>query len=253
MGIDLHGIPCKHNEIYEIVREYGALYVVDGAQSLGALINGKKFHKYMDFYFTSFQSVKTLTAIDGGCLFFNDSKFQDPALRNKWFGIKRKEKHTSKMPWKYDTDILGAKLHMNDVLASIALTNMNDFNEIVIHQQMIADIYNSYILDHPLITKIKVDKFLKPTYWLYPILINKDREIVIEMLQNEKIEAHPVHQDTRNLTSFRNTGLIHSEGLLLQTSIFEKKLLCLPTGWWVSEKKAIHIAKVLNKILDDIK
>ena len=71
----------------------------------------------------SFQAIKHLTAVDGGCVIFNDQDDFERSKLLRWYGIDRNE---NRKDFRCEADIseIGFKFHMNDVNASIGLANL---------------------------------------------------------------------------------------------------------------------------------
>jgi dTDP-4-amino-4,6-dideoxygalactose transaminase len=71
--IPLHfaGIPCDQAGVYDLAREFGLRVVEDGCHAFGSTIDGKLIGSYGDIATFSFDPVKIITSIDGGCVVVN--------------------------------------------------------------------------------------------------------------------------------------------------------------------------------------
>jgi perosamine synthetase len=120
--VDYGGLPCNYRELRSICDKYNLKLISDLAHCIDGKFDGKRVHSYTDFACFSFQAIKTLTTGDGGCLFVSDPKDFESAIKMRWFGIDRKAKQSG--TWSNDISHLGFKYHMNDIAASIGLSNL---------------------------------------------------------------------------------------------------------------------------------
>lgn len=91
MVVHFAGVPCKMNDVLEIVKEYGLILIEDCAQACGASFNGKKVGSFGDIGAFSFQINKIITTGDGGAITTNDEKIYLRAVRAHDQGCLRDE------------------------------------------------------------------------------------------------------------------------------------------------------------------
>ena len=74
--IPLHfaGIPCEQKKVYDMAQKYDLRVIEDSTHAFGTTINGKKLGSYGDITCFSFDPVKTITSIDGGCVVVNNEE-----------------------------------------------------------------------------------------------------------------------------------------------------------------------------------
>lgn len=113
-----------------ICKEKGIQLIEDAAQAVGSDYWGVGDHTAV-----SLQAIKTLTCGDGGIYI---GKRYAKARRLRWFGYDRDEKQRCG-----DTDLLeaGYKYHMNDIMASIGIANLEEWDRINAHKQTINNMY----------------------------------------------------------------------------------------------------------------
>ena len=72
----------------------------------------------------SFQAIKHVTSVDGGALFCKSDEHYEKGKLLRWYGIDRENPRTD---FRCEEDIKdwGYKFHMNDVSASIGLSNLS--------------------------------------------------------------------------------------------------------------------------------
>ena len=74
--IPLHfaGIPCEQKKVFDMAQKYDLRVIEDSTHAFGTTINGKKLGSYGDMAIFSFDPIKTITSIDGGCVVVNDEE-----------------------------------------------------------------------------------------------------------------------------------------------------------------------------------
>ena len=74
--IPLHfaGVICDLEEVYELAKKYGLRVIEDATHAFGTSVNSKKIGSYGDIVCFSFDPVKIMTSIDGGCIIVNNKK-----------------------------------------------------------------------------------------------------------------------------------------------------------------------------------
>lgn len=75
----------------------------------------------------SFHAVKNLATGDGGMITTNDEEVYKKLLPLRWVGIDKStwERSQKKYGWDYEINTVGYKCHMNDITASIGLTQLD--------------------------------------------------------------------------------------------------------------------------------
>ena len=151
--VDLGGVPCDYDRIYDIVgkkREFfnpssdiqkalGRIAVMaDTAHSFGAIRKGKPAGSLADFSSFSFHAVKNLTTAEGGALTWNDidgidsediyKKVQLLSLHGQSKDALAKTKLGS---WEYDIVGPWFKCNMTDIMAAIGLGQLERYPQML--------------------------------------------------------------------------------------------------------------------------
>jgi dTDP-4-amino-4,6-dideoxygalactose transaminase len=90
--IPLHfaGLPCDSAGVYELAEKRGLRVIEDGMHAFGTNIDGEKIGSNGDITCFSFDPVKIITSIDGGCVVVNSEEGHDRALQKPArLGIRR--------------------------------------------------------------------------------------------------------------------------------------------------------------------
>lgn len=162
--VDLAGIMCDYDKIYEIVNKKKSLFkakndiqkkigrviiLSDSAHTFGATRNGKKCGNVADFTSFSFHAVKNLTTSEGGAVTWRDIHGIDNDYIYKQFMLlslhgqsKDALEKTQKGSWEYDIIYPAYKCNMTDITASIGLAQLDRYNSILKRRKNIIEMYN---------------------------------------------------------------------------------------------------------------
>jgi dTDP-4-amino-4,6-dideoxygalactose transaminase len=250
--VNWSGIPCELDRLWEIAKKYNIKLIQDAAHSLGAIYKGKQIHHFADFTCYSLQAIKHVTTGDGGFLVVNTNELDfNRAKKLKWFGIDREATKDEKGEWKgqrWEVDVkeAGYKFHMNNISASIGLSQLPHLDNIVGKHINNGLYYQKLFKNNPHITPLKYPDNSIPSFWVYTVLLSNhlDRDEIITSLNSEGINAGLVHVPNHPYTCFKE-----SKVELPHTQYFSENQISLPCGWWLSKKDVKFIAdSLLSKI-----
>lgn len=163
--VDLGGVPCDYNRIFEIVESKKSLFnpsndiqkalgriaiCTDGAHAFGASWNGKKVGSIADFTSFSFHAVKNLTTAEGGALTWKGiDGIEDEELYRmaQLYSLHGQSKDalakTQLGAWEYD--IVGPyyKCNMTDIMAGIGLAQLKRYPGMLERREEIIKKYDS--------------------------------------------------------------------------------------------------------------
>jgi dTDP-4-amino-4,6-dideoxygalactose transaminase len=223
-----------------LCHENGAKLIEDAAHAFGATYQGRHVGQISDFTAFSFQAIKQLTTIDGGCLAcLNPEDFRRGKLL-RWYGIDREQKRGD---FRCEADIVeaGTKAHMNDVCATIGIEQMKYLPSILSQHQDNALYYDGELRRAGIKTvqplRYKYDRF--STHWLYTVrALSRDR--FVKWMNDNGIQTSRVHQ--------RND--IHTYAREFKADLpgvdeFNAFQANVPVGWWLSGDNKNYI---INKI-----
>jgi len=163
--IDLAGIPCDYDTIFEIVERKKDLFkasnelqekigrvavVADTAHSLGATYKGRKAGSIADFSGFSFHAVKNLTTGEGGSLTWREIEgysTEDIYKRAQLISLHGQTKDAmSKMglgAWEYDIMEPLYKQNMTDIMAGIGLGQLERYPEMLERRKSIIEKFDA--------------------------------------------------------------------------------------------------------------
>ena len=169
--VDLAGIPCDYDRIFQILETKKEMFVpregedlpahlqkalgrvavlADGAHALGASYKGQNVGTIADFTAFSFHAVKNLTTGEGGCLSwkdFNDVDDEEIYHQIQLYSLhgQSKDAFTKNKPgaWEYDVEGLWYKCNMTDIMGAIGLAQLERYPELLKKRKMIIEKYDA--------------------------------------------------------------------------------------------------------------
>jgi dTDP-4-amino-4,6-dideoxygalactose transaminase len=137
---------------------------------------------------------------------------------------------------------------MNNISAAIGLSQLPHIENIIEKHTKNGIIYENIFRNNSKITSLSYPESSNPSFWVYTVLISEDinRDLVIEKLNSEGINAGLVHIPNHNYTCFKE-----SFTTLPETDYFSNHQISLPCGWWIEEEDVNFIAGKLFEILDN--
>ena len=162
--VDLAGIPCDYDKIFEVVESKKHLFkanseyqeklgrvavVADGAHALGSTYKGKQIGSVADFTTFSFHAVKNFTTAEGGSVtwkenenFDNEELYREYQIYSLHGQTKDALAKTKAGSWEYDIVIPGYKCNLTDIAASIGLVQLDRYPKLLERREDIIDQYN---------------------------------------------------------------------------------------------------------------
>ena len=151
--VDIAGIPCDYEKIYQAVGEKKALFtpanalqalygrvivMADCAHGFGASRNGKMAGALADFTCYSFHAVKNLTTAEGGAATWVSIPGMDEEAIYKQYqllslhGQTKDALHKNKLgAWEYDIVAPYFKCNMTDIMAAIGLAQLDRYEKLL--------------------------------------------------------------------------------------------------------------------------
>lgn len=163
--VDLGGVPCDYDRIFDIVNSKKALFrplndiqralgrvavMADTAHSFGAVRHGKNVGSIADFSSFSFHAVKNFTTAEGGALTWNsingidnDEVYKQLQLFSLHGQSKSALEKTQLGSWEYDIVGTWYKCNMTDIAAAIGLKQLERYPELLARRKEIIEKYDA--------------------------------------------------------------------------------------------------------------
>lgn len=182
--VHLYGQPCNMDEIMQIAREYNLKVIEDCAEAHGAEFNGQKAGSFGDISCFSFFANKIITTGEGGMCLSNDEKLVSKMQILRDHGMSRTKK--------YWHDCIGFNYRMTNLQAAIGLAQLERIDIILKEKEEIENLYRSILSSCTDIEFQKNDlNDRKKVTWMISVLYNKDKERLMKLLENNRIETRP--------------------------------------------------------------
>jgi len=162
--VDVAGVMCDYDKIYQIVENKKSLFkprgkyqealgrilvLSDSAHSFGACYKGRTCGSVADFTSFSFHAVKNLTTAEGGALTWNSiNGVSDDEIYNQFMllslhGQSKDALAKSKLgAWEYDIVSPSYKCNMTDIMAALGLGQLDRYDEMLKKRRYIIEQYN---------------------------------------------------------------------------------------------------------------
>jgi dTDP-4-amino-4,6-dideoxygalactose transaminase len=234
--VDIAGLPCDYNEIYDVVnskevknkfkavgdnqKKLGRILILsDAAHSIGALYRGRPTGSLADISVFSFHAVKNISSAEGGAICINlpqpfDNKKIYDFMRLLSFNGQTKDAYSKTMgaEWKYDVIYPGFKINMPDILAAIAVAQFQIYKkELLKRRKEIFSLYDEafekikWAISPPSIFKKK-----ETSYHVYLLRIKgiteTQRDLIIDEIFRNGVSVNVHFQPLPLLTVFKNLG-----------------------------------------------
>lgn len=230
--VDLAGIPCDYDRIFDIANSKKALFspktdiqkaigrvaiVADAAHAFGARWHGKMVGSIADFTSFSFHAVKNFTTAEGGALTWrdiegidNDHIYKELQLLSLHGQSKDALAKTQLGAWEYDIISPAYKCNMTDIMAAIGLVQMKRYPTLLERRKQIIGMYNDafegcnvQVLNH------YTDEHTSSGHLYLVRLLGKDSEyrnnVITEMAKRE-IACNVHYKPLPMMTAYKALG-----------------------------------------------
>lgn len=200
MPLHFAGIPCDQAEVYELARKYGLRVIEDCCHGFGTTLDGKKIGSYGDISCFSFDPVKIITSIDGGCVVVADQKEYENLQRLRLLGVDKDttERYKNRRAWDYDVLGPGYRYHLNNIMASIGVSQIKRADEFIDSRKKVCRAYSAAFARIDGLRVPQTD-FSNVSPFIYSLrVLDGRRESLINHLRTQGIDAGihfvPVHR-----------------------------------------------------------
>lgn len=230
--VDLAGIMCDYDKIFEIVESKKGLFtptndiqkaigrvivLADSAHAFGASRKGKMCGEEADFTSFSFHAVKNLTTAEGGAVVWKDI----PGIDNEWIykqyqllslhGQTKDALNKTKLgSWEYDIMSPAYKCNMTDIMGGIGLAQLKRYSQLLARRKDIIEKYNDGFKDLDIQILNHFDDEHQSSGHLYLVRINnitleQRNEIIVKMAERG-IACNVHYKPLPMLTAYKNLG-----------------------------------------------
>lgn len=230
--VEIAGIVCDYNKIFEIVErkkelfnpqsslqsKYGRIVIMsDSAHALGSKFEDKMVGSIADFTCFSFHAVKNFTTAEGGSVTWKSYPFIDDEEMYRQFQIyslhgqtKDALAKTQLGSWEYDIILPGYKCNMTDIMAAIGLVQLNRYPDLLRRRDEIVEIYDNGFKDSDVVSLNHYKEGQYSCKHLYithvkQITLQQRNEIIVKMAE-KGIACNVHYKPLPLLTAYKNLG-----------------------------------------------
>lgn len=230
--VDLAGVVCDYEKIYEIVNEKKAMFrpankvqeamgriavIADASHAFGAMRKGKMCGEIADFTAFSFHAVKNLTTAEGGAVTWREIPNYSSEEIYRFFMLyslhgqtKDALSKTKVGQWEYDIILPGYKCNMTDIMAAIGLAQLRRYPSMLERRKHIVAMYNKALENMPVRVLNHYDDDHQSSGHLYLVYMlgksAEERNLIIEKMAEKDIATNVHYKPLPLLTAYKNLG-----------------------------------------------
>jgi len=230
IGVDLYGNCCNYGVIAKLCCKFGAVFVADAAEAVGATRDGRPAGSVGFAGVYSFNGNKIVTTSGGGAIVTDDRGLAERAR-------KRAQQSREKCAW-YEHREVGYNYRLSNILAAIGLAQIDRLPSILKKRRANYDWYAR---------NFKGD-LLSPTpganHWLTVAVLSsrRERDKLLHRFEAANIEARPVWKPLHLQPVFAKCRVFGGE---VAVALFERGV-CLPSGTGLKSGDFAQIATCLS-------
>ncbi|HTU70575.1 MAG TPA: DegT/DnrJ/EryC1/StrS family aminotransferase [Candidatus Baltobacteraceae bacterium] len=196
------GIPCDRAGVYDLAREFGLRVVEDACHGFGSTIDGKKIGSYGDIACFSFDPVKIITSIDGGCVVVNSEDELRKLHHLRILGVDKDttERYRNARAWEYDVVDQGFRYHLTNIMASVGISQIKQIDDFIASRREICERYSTAFAELRGARVLRRDYGdVSPFIYSLRVLGGRRAELIAHLKERNiaaGIHFMPVHQHT---------------------------------------------------------
>jgi perosamine synthetase len=240
MVVHYGGIPAGIDAIRKVAKQRGVPVIEDAAHAMGARYDGRPIGSHSEFVMFSLQAIKHMTTVDGGMLACNPSENLERMLAEgrkfRWFGIDRAAPRTE-----VDVATVGYKYHMNNVTATIGLTQLDYVDAVIGTHIANGRYFDTALRDADGVRLCTWDDKAEPSYWYYTVLVENQADFI------RHLDAHGIASSQTHRRNDLHSVFASSRCELPGVDAFYGSMVHIPCGWWVTEEQRAYIADIIRR------
>lgn len=281
MPVDIAGMPCDYDKIYEVIEKKRELFrpgdnkyqkalgrilvLADCAHGFGAQSGDMRSGRLADFTAFSFHAVKNLTTAEGGAVVWNPVPGVDPEEIYREYMLlslhgqsKDALAKTKAGAWEYDILSPAYKCNMTDIQASLGLVQLRRYPELLKRRREIIEAYDRGLmainekLDGVTLESLKHfrgQRISSGHLYLTRLLgcTRSQRDAVIEEMAGRGVAVNVHYKPLPMLTAYKNMGM-DVEDYPNAYHMFENEL-SLPLHTLLTDEQVEYVLDTLRESL----
>ena len=247
------GQPTEQKTIWELSKKYNFKIIEDASHSLGAKHFGEPVGscKWSDITVFSFHPVKIITTGEGGISLTNNRLLADKMKMYRTNGITKDLRYfkiKNSQPWYYEQQESGFNYRMNDISATLGLSQIMRLNKFLKKRNRIAEIYKKLLKNIP----IKFQKILSSNYSSYHLFVVQfdlkraryDYKYIFKKFRSKNFFVNLHYMPLHISPFFKKKGF--KLGQFPVAESYGKNSLSLPIFVDLKKKTIVRLCKLIN-------
>lgn len=254
IGVDFTGQSVQVDELREICREHGLLFITDSAHSCGTKYKGRPTGSLADMTAFSFHPVKTVTAGEGGAVLTDDPALYRRLSLFRTHGITRDPALMSREPdgpWYYEMVDLGYNYRMTDIQAGLLISQLDKLDRFVRRRKEIVARYNEAFSRIPQVAVQEEIPESDTARHLYILRIRPERLSIgrrqfFDALAAENICCNVHYIPVYYFPQYQKLG--YRKGLCPKAEKLYEEIITLPLYYGMSDRDVEDVIAAVEKI-----
>ena len=196
------GIPCDMDGVYRLAKQHGLRVLEDATHAFGTRHKGRRLGSFGDVTWFSFDPVKIVTSVDGGCVVTGSEEELHRMQRMRLLGVDKDttERYKNRRAWDYDVVSEGYRYHLTNIMASVGVSQLKRVDEFIASRQGVCRAYSDAFRGIAGL-RVPTTDFTDVSPFIYSLrVLNGRRETMIAHMQARSIDVGihflPVHEHT---------------------------------------------------------
>lgn len=249
VSVDYAGNSVDAEKIADFCHENRLFFISDSSHSFGGTLNGRKIGAFADMTIFSFHAVKPITTMEGGAITTNNEQFYQMAKLLRSHCIVKTELWDSEIVSQgtANSALIGHNFRLSDVAASLGISQLCKLESFLASRAKIARIYDSAFKGESKFRILKIPQNIKPTYHLYPILLDstlfKHKKAIFYALLDAQLGVQVHYKPLYKFAPYKN----HTP--LPNVDDFYNAEISIPCHQKMSENDADFVISTLQNVL----
>ncbi len=175
IGVDALGVPADWSALESLAQENGLFLLEDAACSVGGTFDGRPCGAFGDVAVFSLHARKGITSGEGGVVVTDDAEIAERVRRASCFGMRsafaRQGPGQLEIP---QFDQLGYNYKLSDILAAVALVQLEKLDGFMVRRRALADRYAALLAGVHGIRAPEIPPDREPTWQTYAVTVDDD-------------------------------------------------------------------------------
>jgi perosamine synthetase len=203
LPVHILGHPVDMDPLLEVAREYQLVVIEDAAESLGARYKGIPVGHLGDISCLSFNGNKIITTGGGGMVVTDNEAW---ASSVRYLTTQAKDD-----PIEYVHRNVGFNYRLSNIQAAMGCAQLEQLDEYIAAKLQIAQAYRQALRGIPGITLMPEAPWAFSTFWLYTVLVDRERfgigsRELLEELAAAGVQTRPLWQPLHRSNAHRNSS-----------------------------------------------